>query len=43
MKRKEYVKPDMTVIPFVAKPLLQITSPKLPFGDDDPVDPIDAD
>lgn len=43
IKKKLYIKPDMTVIPFVAKPLLQITSPKLPFGDDDPVDPIYAD
>ena len=43
IKKKIYSKPEMTEIPFVATPLLQITSPTLPFGDDDPVDPSDAD
>ncbi len=34
IKKKLYIKPEMTEIPFVAKPLLQITSPAptLPFG-----------
>ena len=37
IKKKLYIKPEMTEIPFVAKPLLQITSPALtlPFGDSD--------
>lgn len=38
IKKKLYIKPEMTEIPFVAKPLLQITSPTptLPFGDSFP-------
>ncbi len=48
IKKKLYIKPEMMEIPFVAKPLLQITSPAptLPFGDSYPtdgVDPGDAD
>lgn len=45
IKKKLYIKPEMMEIPFVATPLLQITSPTptLPFGDNDPVDPSDAD
>ncbi len=46
IKKKLYIKPEMTEIPFVAKPLLQITSPTLPFGDSykiDGEDPADAD
>ena len=48
IKKKLYIQPEMTEIPFVAKPLLQITSPAptLPFGDSYPIhgeDPGDAD
>lgn len=48
IKKKLYIKPEMMEIPFVAKPLLQITSPAptLPFGDSYPIhgeDPGDAD
>jgi hypothetical protein len=48
IKKKLYIKPEMTEIPFVAKSLLQITSPAptLPFGDSYPIlgeDPADAD
>ena len=40
IKKKLYIKPEMTEIPFVAKPLLQITSPAptLPFGDSYPTE-----
>lgn len=43
IKKKLYIKPEMTEIPFVATPLLQITSPTptLPFGDSYPIDGVD--
>lgn len=46
IKKKVYIKPELTEVPFWATPLLQTTSPTLPFGDsdsDEGEDPSDAD
>ena len=45
IKKRLYIKPESTEIPFVAVPLLQTTSPTLPFGysdSDEGEDPSDA-
>ncbi len=42
MKKKEYIKPEITEILFAATPMMQLGSPTLSFGEDY-TDPSEAD